>query len=573
MCVLFVLLCALYLSPRRAIAASRGGAQGARFASFLGTGLLVFQFISGRCVLHFVFFSCGGVLSLPEFRNRLELLQDFHMPVSTGRIQLTPDLSQIVATGVYKPQVKVWDLSEQSIKFERHMNAEAVDFAMLGQNFAKMAFLHTDRTLTFHASFGHLYRTRVPRHGRSLRYDQGRHCMLYVGGTGEQVHRLSLCEGRFAEPLETGCAGGVNALAIEPEHGLVLCAGVDGTLEAWDPRAPRCAGRLESATGRLQASGEHDPQGKSTAPLSAVCCRGDGLTLAVGSAHGAVAVYDMRSARPLASKDHRYGCAVHTVSFPQAHELHCSAEDPPLVLSACSRIMKLWHVDGAQSRTLANVQSEDADFNQVVHYPRSGLLMAAGECSKIRAYYVPALGPAPAWCSHLDSITEEMEERGEEMGVGADATTTVYDDYKFATREDLAALGLDRLVGTSYLRAYMHGFFIHMKLYSRARALANPTAYHEHLKQRVRERIAERSASRIRQPKASVNRLMQERVEADRLRNEASGAQGGQVGVQPAAGGGDATSILADDRFSLLTRNPDFELDPQHPDFAHMESV
>ena len=41
----------------------------------------------------------------------------------------------------------------------------------------------------------------------------------------------------------------------------------------------------------------------------------------------------------------------------------------------------------------------------------------------------------------------------------------VYDDYKFVTKQDLASLGLSHLIGTNLLRAYMHGFFIDIRLY------------------------------------------------------------------------------------------------------------
>ena len=41
----------------------------------------------------------------------------------------------------------------------------------------------------------------------------------------------------------------------------------------------------------------------------------------------------------------------------------------------------------------------------------------------------------------------------------------VYDDYKFVTKQDLANLGLSHLIGTNLLRAYMHGFFLDIRLY------------------------------------------------------------------------------------------------------------
>lgn len=58
-------------------------------------------------------------------------------------------------------------------------------------------------------------------------------------------------------------------------------------------------------------------------------------------------------------------------------------------------------------------------------------------------------GPAPRWCAFLDNLTEEME---------SSASQTVYDDYKFVTKQELESLGLDHLLGTNLLRAYMHGY-------------------------------------------------------------------------------------------------------------------
>ena len=39
------------------------------------------------------------------------------------------------------------------------------------------------------------------------------------------------------------------------------------------------------------------------------------------------------------------------------------------------------------------------------------------------------------------------------------------------TKADLVKLGLDHLMGTSLLRAYMHGFFIDNRLYNKARCV------------------------------------------------------------------------------------------------------
>lgn len=58
-------------------------------------------------------------------------------------------------------------------------------------------------------------------------------------------------------------------------------------------------------------------------------------------------------------------------------------------------------------------------------------------------------------------LQEELEESGQ---------TTIYDDYKFLTKEDIARLDLTKLVGTDdRIRAYMHGYFVDYKLYKKVK--------------------------------------------------------------------------------------------------------
>ncbi|TYH09939.1 hypothetical protein ES288_A07G137500v1 [Gossypium darwinii] len=88
-------------------------------------------------------------------------------------------------------------------------------------------------------------------------------------------------------------------------------------------------------------------------------------------------------------------------------------------------------------------------------------MLLAFDASQIPAYFIPALGPVLKWCSSLESLTEELE----------GGQTSIYDNYKFLTKEDLEKLNLTNLIGTNLLRAYMHGFFIDFRLYKKARLL------------------------------------------------------------------------------------------------------
>ena len=58
----------------------------------------------------------------------IELIQHFEFPEASNRVRTTRDGHHIIATGTYKPQMRVWDLDQLALKFERHSDAENVDF-------------------------------------------------------------------------------------------------------------------------------------------------------------------------------------------------------------------------------------------------------------------------------------------------------------------------------------------------------------------------------------------------------------------------------------------------------------
>lgn len=65
------------------------------------------------------------------------------------------------------------------------------------------------------------------------------------------------------------------------------------------------------------------------------------------------------------------------------------------------------------------------------------------------------------------------------------------------TKADLVKLGLDHLMGTPMLRAYMHGFFIDNRLYEKAKVLTDPFAYETYRQQRIQKKLDEERQSRI----------------------------------------------------------------------------
>ena len=115
------------------------------------------------------------------------------------------------------------------------------------------------------------------------------------------------------------------------------------------------------------------------------------------------------------------------------------------------------------------------------------MIFAPLEQEKIGTYFIPEMGPAPKWCAFLENLTEELEESN---------ATTLYDDFKFVTQQDLDKLGASDLVGTPVLRAYMHGYLMELKAYNKLVAVKDPFAYEKFRQDKIQKRL-EKQRERI----------------------------------------------------------------------------
>ncbi|XP_034015515.1 nucleolar protein 10 isoform X1 [Thalassophryne amazonica] len=475
-----------------------------------------------------------------DIQRRIELIQDFEMPSVSTSIKVSRDGQFILATGTYKPRIRCYDTYQLSLKFERCLDSEVVAFDILSDDYSKLVFLHCDRYVEFHSQHGHYYKTRIPKYGRDFSYHYPS-CDLFFVGASSEVFRLNLEQGRFLNSLQTDAVQH-NVCDINPVHHLFATGTSEGRVECWDPRVRSRVGTLDCALSSVTEGTEV----QSLPSVSALKFNGS-LTMAVGTSTGQVLLYDLRSSLPLLVKDHYYNLPIKSLNFH---------EQLDLVLSADCKIIKIWNKD--TGKVFSSIQPQ-ADINDVCLYPKSGMLFTANEDTKMNTFYIPALGPAPRWCSFLDNLTEELEESPE---------STVYDDYKFVTRKDLENLGLSHLIGSSLLRAYMHGFFMDIRLYHKVKSMANPFAYEEYRKDKIRQKIEETRTQRVqieRQKLPKVNKELALKLleEGDDTAQMASRKKKGKA----------LPSILGDDRFKVMFENPDYQVDEQSEEFRLLNPI
>ncbi|XP_066581841.1 nucleolar protein 10 [Prorops nasuta] len=469
-----------------------------------------------------------------DIRRRIELIQDFDMPAISTSIRATRDGQYILCTGIYKPRVKCFDVNNVSLKFERCFDSEVITFEALSDDYSKLVFLHCDRNVEFHVAHGKHYRLRIPRFGSDMQYHYPS-CDLFIVGDSNEIYRINLERGQFLQSF-TSEASSINKCIINPVHHLLTVGTQEGKIEAWDPRMKNKVGTLDCAIHCLSV----DNKLENVASISALKFNG-GLTLGVGTITGHILLYDIRTNKPFLVKDHMYGLPIKNIEFHQSMEY---------VYSMDSSIVKIWEKGSGKLYTSIEAQAE---FNDLCVIPNTGMLMMANETTKMQTYYIPSLGPAPYWCGYLDNLTEELEESNYE---------TIYDDYKFVTEKELEELDLAHLKGTNLLRAYMHGYFIDIRLYKKARDVIKPFEFEEYKKKKIQQIIKENESSLIKVQKLpSVNKelalkLIDNEMNENKKKKKKTGA-----------------NLLKDDRFTALFTNPDFQVDKNSEEFSLLNPV
>uniref|UniRef100_A0A0X3PFP5 Nucleolar protein 10 n=1 Tax=Schistocephalus solidus TaxID=70667 RepID=A0A0X3PFP5_SCHSO len=381
----------------------------------------------------------------PGASNHIELIHELEMPDASTFITCSPDQQYLFVLGRYKPRVKCFELKNLSLKFDRCVDYLPTRMTCLSDDFSKFALLEEERWIDIHAAGGHHFRFRVPKPGVDISYTSS-NCHLLVTSSSNVVYRMDLNEGRFATPLlspAVNASEGFNTSCFMRELDVLLAGSTDGKVEGWDLRSSERVFGLDVFSS--------SPRPADLANFSRMACSSlsskDPLNFCVGTSEGLVHVYDVRQNKnPWHTRDTEYRRPVKAVSF---HD--------DKVIAMVAHCLKIWNID--TGKIFVGFETGPVGLNWMYHFPSSGLIMLANESPKVSKYFIPLLGSAPYWCSYLDQLVTECEPD----------VTTMYDGYKFLTRQQLLEYGMLDLIGTRFLRAYMHGYFVSTQLFNKIR--------------------------------------------------------------------------------------------------------
>lgn len=452
--------------------------------------------------------------------TQMSVIQNFEFPAASNKLAVSRDSNYIIASGVYGPQLRIYETSQMSMKCMRGFDSEIVDFKILSDDYRKIAAVCVDRNIELHAQYGKHFKTRVPKAPRCLYYNDFTSDLM-VGCSGDEIYRLNLEEGKFVSGFNVKNSG-VNCIEYNPYLNLMYAACDNGNLEFYDNR------ELKSAGAVTIDNSEH---------LTCLKLLNNPYEYIIGGSEGFVRLYDIRHNRPIQETRHPYMLPIHSI------EIHAKSNK---ILSSDNKSIRIY--DKSNFNEIFVTYESQNNINQTKIFEDSGLLLMAMECPKMGTIFIPALGVAPKFCEFLENMTEELEEQ---------VSKNVFEEFKFVTYEELVTLNATHLIGSKKLKAHLHGFTVKAKIYDAIKAQADGFDYETYKQQKIQEAIENKLKDKIyvKQDKIKINDKLYHRLKDKKDKKEKKEKK--QKG----------TDDVLDKRFSKLFTNRDFEINEDTEDF------
>ena len=104
----------------------------------------------------------------------------------------------------------------------------------------------------------------------------------------------------------------------------------------------------------------------------------------MGTSTGVVGLFDLRSQKPLLTKDHMYDAPIHSLRYLSSDQKASGGPTENKIASVDSFVVKIW--DTVTSETYTNVEPDkSAAINHMHWWQNSGLFFLACDDAKIQA--------------------------------------------------------------------------------------------------------------------------------------------------------------------------------------------
>lgn len=156
--------------------------------------------------------------------KELFILTDSSFPNTCSKIILNSDESQVMATGNYPPQFKIFLFEDCCQYVERRLDADVIDSCFVGRNSRKLAFLRNDKIIEFYDKHAPYYKLKISDYGQKImRFSD---CIFF--STANTVQKCDLQKGNISTIFTS--IPEINSFTISHNHGLMAISIAEGLI-------------------------------------------------------------------------------------------------------------------------------------------------------------------------------------------------------------------------------------------------------------------------------------------------------------------------------------------------------
>ncbi|ADM11959.1 WD40 domain-containing protein [Encephalitozoon intestinalis ATCC 50506] len=216
--------------------------------------------------------------------EKMSKIKSLGHPASSIDLAISENRRYLLSVGVYKPCVKIYDFENLAQKVERHLESEPARVLSLVPDASKICILRGDRTIEFHAKYGHHEGIRTPTVCFDICLNKFR-AELMSGGKGSAVYRFNLDQGRFLRSYAV-TIDEIYSIEMNECNGLIGVGGAGG-VQFIDQRCKEIVKSVEY----------------NESP-SSITFAENGIDFGVGTNEGTVYFHDLRARKELFSVKH-----------------------------------------------------------------------------------------------------------------------------------------------------------------------------------------------------------------------------------------------------------------------------
>lgn len=305
----------------------------------------------------------------------LNSVLNLNFPSLIKKITQTDDSLFLVAHGEYPPQIRCYDLSNLTCKFQRMVSSEIRDISLISQNWERLAILRSDKFIEFHSKSGYYYQSKLPKNGKTTDFDR-RMKILYIASNDNEIYRLDLEYGKFTTSIRCSQCLNSTCLTRSSSENLLAVGSEQGLIEIWDTRMIKKAALILDS--KLHSVNKRS--GISCLNFSELL----NYKLYCGQFSGDSILYDLRNNKPIIWK--KIGNDLPLVAIGEG------ARD--VIVSVNKKIIKIWNESNGKSYlTMKSVK----DINHACFIKNTGLIVLSTTASQADCCFSQFLGPVPGW--------------------------------------------------------------------------------------------------------------------------------------------------------------------------------